>query len=67
MMMNRYFSLRQKRFLWILSEGKCQICKKNLDKEFHADHIIPFSKNGKTLLKNGQALCPDCNLRKSNK
>lgn len=34
---------------------------------FHADHIIPHSKGGKTTVENGQLLCPSCNLKKSNK
>ncbi len=67
MINNRYFSLRQKRLLWTMANGKCSICKIKLEKDFHADHVIPFSKSGKTILKNGQALCPKCNLKKSNK
>tara|TARA_B100001057_G_scaffold319492_1_gene319745 strand:+ start:360 stop:560 length:201 start_codon:yes stop_codon:yes gene_type:complete len=65
--MYRKFSNRQKRFLFIRSKGKCVNCKCELNKNFHADHIIPFSKNGKTILANGQALCPRCNIKKSNK
>ena len=63
--MHRFFSNRQKSLLYILANGKCMICKKKLDEKFHADHVVPFSKNGTTLLENGQALCPDCNLKKS--
>ena len=32
-----------------------------------ADHIIPWSDNGKTTLDNGQMLCRSCNREKSNK
>ncbi|MBI5047588.1 MAG: HNH endonuclease [Deltaproteobacteria bacterium] len=32
----------------------------------HVDHIIPWSKNGETVLENLQTLCSDCNLGKSN-
>lgn len=42
-------------------------CGKPLPKVWHSDHIIPFSKSGKTHISNGQALCPMCNLLKSNK
>jgi 5-methylcytosine-specific restriction endonuclease McrA len=35
-----------------------------LEKDFHADHIKPYSKRGLTTLKNGQAVCPKCNLSK---
>lgn len=33
--------------------------------EFEADHIKPWSKAGKTTVKNGQALCIPCNRKKS--
>lgn len=32
----------------------------------HIDHIVPFSRGGTSDLPNLQALCPACNLRKSN-
>lgn len=65
--MKRKFTPRQKKILAIVSGNKCEICGKNLDKSFHADHKKPFSKGGKTLLPNGQALCPNCNLKKGSK
>lgn len=46
-------------------KGKCAICGKHFDKqEMHADHIIPWSKGGKTIPENCQMLCRDCNLKK---
>lgn len=46
------------------SEGLCSSCGKPLPPNWHADHIIPFSFGGRTDVVNGQALCPDCNIRK---
>jgi HNH endonuclease len=32
---------------------------------WHADHKVPHSKRGKTIVANGQVACPDCNFAKS--
>ena len=64
--MRRYFNKRMRKILLILAGNKCQICKKKLDKTFHADHVIPYSRNGLTNLNNAQALCAQCNLKKGN-
>ena len=34
--------------------------------ELHVDHIVPWSKDGETVLENLQTLCSVCNLGKSN-
>lgn len=45
--------------------GKCAICGKPKDiKDMHADHIIPWSKGGKTVPENCQMLCIPCNEAK---
>lgn len=31
---------------------------------FHADHVLAYVNGGKTVTKNGQALCQKCNLTK---
>lgn len=62
--MARRFSLRQRRILALVAAGQCQQCNRRLTKSFHADHVTPFSKGGATVLKNGQALCPNCNQKK---
>ena len=47
--------------------GKCAICGKPFDiKDMHGDHVKAWSKGGKTELENGQMLCTECNLKKSN-
>lgn len=33
----------------------------------HVDHMLPWSKGGKTVLENLQTLCEDCNLGKGNR
>jgi 5-methylcytosine-specific restriction endonuclease McrA len=42
---------------------KCQGDKLTWD-DWHCDHIVPWSKGGKTTVKNGQVACSACNLSK---
>ena len=63
----RYFSGRQKVVLFLQAQGKCLMCGNNLENGWHADHSYPWSKGGQTEIRNGQALCPGCNLTKSDK
>jgi superfamily II DNA or RNA helicase len=51
---------------WVCG-GACAECGQQLKARFHADHIVPFSKGGATITRNGQALCPACNLRKGSR
>lgn len=66
----------------VKQDNKCQCaeCKKIFDTgaiteaatyffedELEMDHIIPWSKGGKTELSNVQLLCKVCNIKKSNK
>jgi hypothetical protein len=48
---------------------KCVLCGKSPATDFgtklHIDHIIPFSKRGKSIFENLQTLCEECNLGKS--
>ena len=62
----RNFNQSQRRELFLKADGKCQICSCDISLDnFHADHKIPFCEGGKTELNNGQALCPQCNLKKA--
>ena len=65
--MKRFFTARQKKILALVSGNKCKICGEDLNKNFEGDHIHSYSKGGKTLLPNGQALCLPCNRKKGNK
>lgn len=62
--MRRLFSRLQRKILLFVAGGRCEICGKKLGKDFHADHVVPFSMAGQTLVDNGQALCVKCNLKK---
>ena len=64
--MRRRFTDRQRLILAMRSCGLCARCGDPLEQGFHADHRIPFSRGGKTILDNGQALCAGCNLSKGN-
>ncbi|WP_415355721.1 HNH endonuclease [Halioglobus sp. Uisw_031] len=65
--MSRLFSKRQRRILAWIAGGHCNKCGKPLANGFHADHVVAHSKGGKTITRNGQALCAPCNLRKGSK
>ena len=68
----RGFSSEQRLAIFKKNEGKCQI-KLRCDGEdrlawdsWHADHILPYSKGGKTTVSNGQVSCVSCNTSKGN-
>jgi len=50
---------------------KCVLCGSSPAKDpgckLHVDHILPFSKNGKTVQENLRTLCGDCNIGKGNR
>lgn len=71
----RAFSEAERIEIYRVFEGQCQMC---LDEgkpereayvswsEFEADHVIPHSKGGSTIVDNGQVLCRYHNKIKSN-
>ena len=70
----RLFSAQERYVLWKRQNGKCVTTNKiipeseiNDDTKWHADHIVPYSKGGKTSLDNGQLIDRLSNLQKSNK
>ncbi len=66
---DRNFSSEQRLAIYRRDKGCCQLIKK-CDGEkvswdnWHADHKIPHSKGGLTIVSNGQVACPACNLSK---
>ena len=64
----RTFSESQRRSAYERQGGICIKCEEQFTlEEMHADHIIPWSKGGKTDEENCQMLCARCNAIKSNK
>jgi 5-methylcytosine-specific restriction endonuclease McrA len=51
--------------LYLLQEGKCAICGKDLGDSFEVDHIQPFSQRGITEIWNLQALHKHCHSQKT--
>lgn len=49
-----------------LKEGKNEIEARVSWSEFQADHVLPHSKGGQTIIKNGQVLCRYHNAKKGN-
>ena len=68
----RAFTENEKRTMYERQKGICPMCKaagkskKWKIEDMHADHKIPWSKGGHTTLENGQMLCREHNLEKSN-
>ena len=62
----RSFDEAQRQVIYRRDNGICQDCGKHCDwNDWEADHIVPWSKGGKTEIENGQVLCPTCNSKKS--
>lgn len=61
----RIFDEVQRRVIYRKHNGICQICGKKCEWDnYQADHIIPWSKGGMTIVENGQVLCSKCNQEK---
>jgi len=71
---SRYISPIIKSKLFRKQKGKCAVCKQELEKNFHIDHIFPYSKkfeykNGTNNIneeRNLRLLCKECNWVKGN-
>ena len=64
----RTFDENIKLAVWEKQKHICPLCDKEFDFEFmDGDHIIPWSKGGRTVMENCQMLCHECNLKKGAK
>ena len=64
----RTFSDSIKQNIFEKQGGVCVKCQKTFTiGQMQADHVVPWSKGGKTTVENCQMLCQQCNGRKSNK
>lgn len=64
----RTFDLNVKTSVFHRQNGICARCNQPFRLvDMHADHIVPWSKGGKTLPENCQVLCKKCNLSKAAK
>lgn len=64
----RGFDRRDKLAAYERQEHKCALCGEEFEfEEMQGDHIVPWSKGGKTIPENCQMLCRDCNIKKSNR
>jgi len=62
----RNFDEAQRQVIYRRDNGICQVCGKKCEwNDWEADHIVAWSKGGKTEIENGQVLCPSCNSKKS--
>lgn len=60
----RRFNATERAALYLAADGRCTGCGVQLQPGWHSDHVTPHSRDGVTDVVNGQALCPDCNLKK---
>lgn len=63
----RRFNTSERVALYLTADGRCAGCGAELEPGWHGDHEQPHSKGGTTDVINGQALCPDCNLKKGDR
>lgn len=61
----RLFNEKERAALYLAADGKSDLSGRPLNDEWHADHIVPWSKDGETDVSNGQALTAAENIKKS--
>lgn len=68
----RLFTVEQKRYLQQQAGWRCEhrwflVLRCAQNQRLQADHVMPWSRGGRTTLANGQMLCPRHNRRKTNR
>lgn len=64
----RKFDETDKRTVYERQDRKCAICGEVFEfSEMDGDHIVPWSKGGRTKIENLQMLCRICNLKKGSR
>ena len=64
----RAFEEKDKQAAYSRQNGICPVCGQHFEyDEMEGDHILPWSKGGKTTGENCQMLCKPCNGKKSDK
>lgn len=63
----RRFNTAERVTLYLAADGQCSQCGRPLAPGWHGDHVTPYSVGGPTDVTNGQALCPECNLKKGDR
>ena len=64
----RLFNKNERMLIHLHCKGVCFYCGKRfkLEEPWEADHLVPWSKEGRTTVVNGVLACRDCNRKKSN-
>ena len=64
----RLFNKNERKLIHFHCKGECFYCGERfrLEEPWEADHLIPWSKEGRTTVVNGVLACRDCNRWKSN-
>ena len=51
-----------RKYIFQKTGGKCHICGGNLDKGWHADHVLPHASGGQDSVENFLGSCSVCNM-----
>lgn len=63
----RRFTDAQRATLYARDNGRCFYCGDAAGSDWQADHVLPHSRGGQTVLENGVVACAACNNAKSDK